>query len=247
MKIKTSTITERLMVNSMKKKIYFIINILISVAVYIVNVFYQYHNFNFTLKCIASGLFAILSIINVTYFIKEAIKKENLKYPLAMMVGSIFCFLGDAFIHANFILGVVLFALGHVFYVIGYCMLQNFQKLDFIIGGGLGLITGLFVALCPLLKFDAPILKVACVVYALILSFMVGKTVSNFINSKNKLNMYLMIGAILFLISDLCLLICWFWHVGVSRTFNHICMGTYYPANLLFAYSIYYYLKEKND
>ena len=85
-------------------------------------------------------------------FANDKKNKQDLKYPIAMMVGSIFCFLGDATIHKSFILGVVLFALGHVFYVVGYCVLQKFSKLDFIIGGSFGLLTCLFVALCPLLE-----------------------------------------------------------------------------------------------
>jgi hypothetical protein len=124
-------------------------------------------------------------------------------------------------------------------------MLQKYRILDLIIGGGLGLVTGGFVLLCPYLYFASPILKVACVLYALILSFMVGKTISNFIQTNNKINLLLMIGAILFLISDLCLLICWFWHVKVSIAFNYTCMAVYYPANVIFAYTIYFFLKEK--
>lgn len=230
-----------------KQDIYFYINIAISACIYVLNYFYQHNNFNFTLKCITSGLFALLAIINITYCIKESVKKEDLKYPLFMVLGAIFCFLGDAFINHYFIIGVVLFALGHVFYVAGYFMLQKFKMLDLYIGGGLGLVTGLFVLLCPYLKFDAPILKVACIIYAFILSFMVGKTVSNFVSKREKMNLYLMAGAILFLISDLCLLICWFWFTKVSRAFNYTCMAVYYPANILFAYTIYYYLKNKTS
>lgn len=227
-----------------KQDIYFYINIAFSACIYVLNYFYQSNNFNFTLKCITSSLFALLAIINLTYFIGSKKKKEELKYPIFVMLGAIFCFLGDAFINHYFVIGVVLFALGHVFYVGGYYMLYKFRWLDLIIGGGLGLATGLFVLLCPLLSFDAPVLKIACVVYAFILSFMVGKTISNFIKEQNRLNSYLMAGALLFFISDLCLLICWFWHVPVSRAFNHTCMAVYYPANVLFAYSIFYFLKK---
>ena len=141
----------------------------------------------------------------------------------------------------------MLFALGHVFYVGGYFALEKFKVLDLIIGLGLGLLTGGFVLLCPYLSFAAPVLKIACFAYALILSFMVGKTVSNFISKHNTINLLLMIGAILFLISDLCLLICWFWYVKVPRAFNYTCMAVYYPSNLIFAYTIYHYLKNKTN
>ena len=222
-----------------KQNIYFYINIVFSICVYVLNFFYQYNNFNFTLKCITSSLFALLAIINFTYCIGEKKKKEDLKYPFFMVLGAVFCFLGDAFINHYFIIGVVFFALGHVFYVAGYFMLQKFKLLDLYIGGGLGLLAGGFVLLCPYLEFDALVLKIACVVYAFILSFMVGKTVSNFVTKKEKMNLYLMVGAILFFISDLCLLICWFWFTKVSRAFNYTCMAVYYPANVIFALYVF--------
>ena len=158
-----------------KQRIYFIVNIIFSILIYVHNYYYQYNNFNFKLKCLTSILFAVLAIINTTYFIGTKKDIKELKFPIFMTLGAIFCFLGDAFIHANFVAGVVLFALGHVFYVCGYFMLQKFTKLDLMIGGGIGLLTGGFVAICPLLYFEAPVLQIACVVYAFILSFMVGK------------------------------------------------------------------------
>ena len=231
----------------MKNRNYLIVNIVIAVVVSVLNYFYQSLNFNFVLKCITSGLFALLAIFNLTYFIHSGLNKKDIKYPLFMVLGAVFCFLGDAFINNYFIIGVVLFALGHVFYVGGYFALEKFKLLDLIIGLGLGLVTGGFVLICPYLSFEAPVLKVACVVYALILSFMVGKTVSDFITKHDTINLLLMIGAILFLISDLCLLICWFWYVKVPRAFNYTCMAVYYPSNLIFAYTIYHYLKTKTN
>lgn len=174
-----------------KQDVYLYINIAFSSCIYVLNYFYQSNNFNFLLKCITSSLFAILAIINLTYFNGTKKKKEDLKYPIFMVFGVIFCFLGDAFINHYFVIGVVLFALGHVFYVGGYYMLYKFRGLDLIIGGSIGLAAGTFVLVCPYLSFDAPILKVACFIYVFILSFMVGKTISNFIKEQNKINSYL--------------------------------------------------------
>ena len=72
-------------------------NIVIAIVVSVLNYFYQSLNFNFTLKCITSGLFASLAIFNLTYFIKSNLNKNDVKYPIFMVLGAVFCFLGDVF------------------------------------------------------------------------------------------------------------------------------------------------------
>ena len=44
-----------------------ITNLTFMVSLFILNVFYQYHNFNFTLKCIGSAIFATLGLINLLF------------------------------------------------------------------------------------------------------------------------------------------------------------------------------------
>ena len=49
-----------------------------------------------------------------------------------MAFGLIFAFLGDVAINPNFILGVILFALGHIFFVGSYMVYKKLDKLDIV-------------------------------------------------------------------------------------------------------------------
>ena len=55
----------------MKNKLMFIINIAFISGIFVLNYFYQSNNFDFTLKCICSGGFAALGIINFLYMLKS--------------------------------------------------------------------------------------------------------------------------------------------------------------------------------
>ena len=53
----------------MKKsqKIPLAVNLLIVSAILVLNYFYQSNGFDFTLKCVCSGLFALLGVINTLF------------------------------------------------------------------------------------------------------------------------------------------------------------------------------------
>ena len=90
-------------------------------------------------------------------------------------------------------------------------------------------------------------MKGICCFYALIISFMVGKAISNILKENNFTNIIIMIGSILFFISDFMLLLNKFGNIIVT---NYLCLGTYYPAQFLlafslFAYSIMNFLKKR--
>lgn len=56
----------------------------------------------------------------------------------------------------------------------------------------------LFITLAPIFDFDGVLMEVVCVIYALIISLMVGKSISNIIRKKNVRNILLVIGSPLF-------------------------------------------------
>ncbi|MBQ3047627.1 MAG: lysoplasmalogenase, partial [Clostridia bacterium] len=88
----------------------------------------------------------------------------------------------------------------------------------------------------PFFNFDEAIMMIVCLVYALIISLMVGKTISNLITQKSLLNIVLVIGSILFFISDLMLLLNVFG--GLPEITDILCLATYYPAQCFLAFSI---------
>ena len=65
---------------------------------------------------------------------------------------------------------------------------------------------------------------------------MVAKAVANYVKEKSILRLVIMIGSILFFISDFALLFATFSYGHILL--NIVCLGTYYPAEWLLAYSI---------
>ena len=210
----------------MKNKLMLAVNSIIIAAIFVMNYFYQSNGFDFTLKCICSGSFALLGIINLCYAF--ATKQKDKKFYVGMAFGLVLAFLGDVLIGYDFIVGAATFALGHICFVIAYCLMQKMQKLDYAISGILFAGCLIFLLFCPLLNFEVAIFRVVCIVYALIISTMLGKALGNFIREKNLVNGTIAVASILFFFSDLMLVFDWF--IGLWSWTDHACMGTYYPA-----------------
>ena len=219
----------------MKKtqKLMLTLNVCVIMLICILNYFYQSNGFDFTLKCVCSGLFAALGVANLVYARKT--KETHGKFYIFMALGLVFAFLGDYLIGYDFIVGAATFALGHVFFVIAYCFLQKMQKLDLTVSGALFACCLIFLLFCPLLSFDVPVFRIVCIVYALIISTMLGKAIGNFVREKNTFTGTIAAASVLFF-SDLMLVFDWF--IGLWSWTDHACMGTYYPALCLLAFSM---------
>ncbi|MBQ8145911.1 MAG: lysoplasmalogenase [Clostridia bacterium] len=217
------------------KNILLTVNTVIIALILTLNFFYQANGFDFTLKCICSGAFAFLGLINLCYAIKA--RQDNLKFYVGMASGLLLAFFGDYLIGYNFIVGAVVFALGHISFVIAYSFLQKMKMLDYIVSGVLFFGSLMFLLFFPMLSFDVPAFRLVCIIYALIICTMLGKAVGNFIREKTILTATIAISSILFFFSDLMLVLDWF--VGLWSWTDHACMGTYYPALCLLAFSMY--------
>jgi len=224
----------------MRNKLMLAVNALMISAIFIMNYFYQSNGFDFTLKCICSGSFALLGIINLCYALFT--KQKDKKFYVGMAFGLFLAFLGDVLIGYDFIVGAATFALGHVCFVIAYCFMQKMQKLDYLLSGVLFAGCLIFLLFCPLLNFEVAIFRVVCIVYALIISTMLGKALGNFIREKNLVNGTIAVASILFFFSDLMLVFDWF--IGLWSWTDHACMGTYYPALCFLALAMF--LNTKN-
>ena len=220
----------------MKKtqKLMLAINILVITAIFILNYIYQSNGFNFKLKCLCSGLFAALGIINLIYAFISG--QSNKRFYIGMSAGLILAFLGDYLIGFDFIKGAAAFALGHISFVVAYCFLQKMQKLDYAISGTLFLGCLLFLLFFPLLTFEDELFRIVCIVYALIISTMLGKAVGNFVRKRNIVTITIAVASFLFFFSDLMLVLAWF--IGRWSWTDNACMGTYYPALCFLALSM---------
>ncbi len=218
----------------------FYCNILLIAANCVVNYFYQSNDNDFTLKCVGSALFVAIGVLNYIYAVKTLGKKD--KFYKGMLIALVFCFLGDVFIHTSFVLGAGLFAVGHTFLVYIYCLVQKLTKQDVIISSVPFVGTAIFLLFFPLLRFDIPVFRYVCIAYAVIISLMLGKAIGNYLKDKSTLNLILATAGVLFFFSDVMLVFSWF--IGLWSWTFPACMGTYYPALCLLAYSMYVKTQE---
>lgn len=224
----------------MKMRALTIINIVITVLVFIGNFFYQSMGFNYTLKIICSSGFALMGIINMIYGSKRI---EDKKVLLFMTLGLIFAFLGDVAINPNFILGVIFFALGHVFFVASYLAYRKLEKLDIILSTCLGAFSVGFILIFPYIVFNVSVLKYVVLLYAVIISIMVAKSMGNALREKRIFTRMIAVGSVLFFLSDMMLLLAWFSTIE-GRWTSNVCMAAYYPALCLLAGAMVVYLNN---
>ena len=216
------------------QKIVLVINFIVITAICMLNYVYQSNGFDFKLKLTCSALFSTLGLINLAYAIIT--RKSNFKFYLIMFAGLVLAFLGDYFIGFDFVLGAGSFALGHICFVIAYCFIEKIGKLDFVFSAVLFVSAASFLLFAPFLSFDQELFRIVCLVYALIISTMLGKAIGNFVKNKNTVTLTLLVGSFLFFFSDLMLVLAWF--IGGLKWANNACMGTYYPALCLLALSM---------
>ena len=214
------------------KKTILILNFILLLALIALDVAYIVVG-TLLIKSLASAIFVIIGIINFIFALKC---KASIKFPILMLIGLIFAMLGDILLEINFIVGAILFAVGHIFFFISYCALSKFTLKDLLYGIIIFIPSVLFMTLAPIFEYDGIVMEIVCVVYALIISLMVGKSISLFIAQKSMLTLIILLGSICFFLSDLMLLLNVFAHLPVVGT---ICLVLYYPAEFMLAFSIF--------
>ena len=158
------------------KKQFFIFNIILALLVTAGAICYMppFQLAGLWLKSITSAGFVLIGLINLIYAIIS--KKINLKYAIIMFIGLVFAMLGDILLEINFMIGAILFAIGHIFFFISYCFIARFKWTDLIAGGIIFTVAVLVLTLVPLFNFDT-MMQLLCIFYALIISLMLGKSI----------------------------------------------------------------------
>ncbi|MDE7373499.1 MAG: lysoplasmalogenase, partial [Clostridia bacterium] len=188
------------------------------------------------LKSLASACFVAAGIVNFAYALKLRAKPT---FPALMLAGCVLAMAGDIVIYYPndlcFMIGAGLFGAAHVLYVAAYFTLYSFHFTDAIAIFCIFLPSVLVITLAPIFEFGGVLMEIVCVVYAVILSLMVGKALAN-LRKKTALSVLIAIGSILFFTSDFMLLLNVFGKIGsVPRI---LCLATYYPAQFLLALSL---------
>ena len=224
------------------KKLHLTLNIIFASLIVLFDILYTFvFKSNLLVKSITSAFFVIMGLVNLLIAIK--LKSSSLKYPIVMCVALFLAMVGDIAINLIFELGAGFFAIGHIFYFIAYCYLRKFQWKDLLYGLCIFVPVLALILFVPIFDFGGSFLMIVCLVYALIISCMVSKAVSNFIQEKSLLNLIILVGSILFCVSDLMLLFDNF--TGLPNIMGILCLATYYPAQVFLAYSVYQHTQTK--
>lgn len=221
------------MSENQKKKIAVATNIVLAILVCVFDILYMLKG-TLPTKSIASGLFFAMGLVNFVFVAKQ--KRKNLGFELSLTLGLLFAMLGDIFLYLNFLLGGILFAVGHILFFVAYCFLQQFKWHHLAYGLAIFACSTLFITLAPIFHFQNVALQILCIAYAFIISQMLGKSIANFVASKNLQSALLFVGSALFFFSDAMLLLAQF--AGLGRIFSILCLATYYPSEILLASSM---------
>ncbi len=210
-----------------------IFNLVLSLLIVVGDVFYMIYG-TLLIKSIVSASFVVLGLVNFIYMYMQN-KKVNI-FMILMLCGLFFAMLGDIVLEIEFIIGALLFAVGHVFFLISYITLKKYCLKDFIVSMCIFVPCTLAIFLLPIFDFGGIMMQLICVFYALIITLMTGKAVMNFVKEKSLFNLIVMVGSLLFIFSDLMLLFNVF--ASAPRIVGILCLATYYPAECFLAYSI---------
>ncbi len=213
-----------------------IFNILLGLVIYGTSIYYLFFdNATLLVKDIASFLFVLLGIINILWNYKKHTKKDKL-VNVFVFLGLLFGFFGDIMLNKLFLVGGVLFTVGHLFYIVAFLVVQEFSIKDFAISLITIGITLVIVFMPKELNFASYLPIVA--IYAMIIAVMFAKAICNVVFAKQKSiqSILMLVGAILFYFSDAMLMI---YNFGVfNPIYFKLCILTYYPAQILFAISM---------
>ncbi len=184
-------------------------------------------------KIITSSLFISIGLINFTQCIKN---KKDLNFPICMLTALIYAMIGDILLEINFKIGVIAFGIAQIFYCTSYSKLNSFVRRDFLYSSIISIITLIsMVFILGDIIFKDISMFILGGMYIIILSSMLGKSISNVVMEHRLVNVVILIGAILFFISDMCLI--FNIYVGLSF-YRYICLITYYLAQFLLSFSL---------
>jgi len=222
------------------KRLFTAMNLLMIVATLFGGAYYMKHG-GIVLKGTASFGFVLVGLINLIYGLVK--RRSHMQFPIAMTAGLAFAMLGDVVLNSSFVAGASIFALGHVLYFVSFCFLRRFRRLDLILSGVIFAGSALLITCYPRFDFGSMTFELVCLGYALVISFMVGKAVGNFLAERTTTNALAAAGSVLFYFSDLMLVLDWF--SPAPNMVGTLCLATYYPAQCLMGHSIFYCINRR--
>ena len=186
------------------------------------------------LKGVTSGWFVLLGGVNVW-----AARGLGRKGFFLLMEAGLFCGMcADVLLGVTFFVGVGVFALGHVLYLAAFCLLERVSLRDLGIMVPLALVSVFVVVGTPWITVEDTFLRRLLLGYALVISAMLGKALSNLNRRPSPFRWLLAVGSVLFWFSDLMLAIDMFGQS--SRMIWILCSYSYWPAQNLLAHALFH-------
>lgn len=190
-------------------------------------------------KILTSLLFLLLALQSY----KLSRNHHNKHFFYNIMTGLVFSFFGDTLLIFNdnqllFILGIISFAITHIFYIIAFCKLSKLSLRDILTFFIIAVPSVSFIILKKNLSFGIMLPFVTA--YAIIISFMLAKSFS--LKTKHNTEItsvsrtLIPIGAVMFYISDFILLFVVF-HSSPHYLLSPLNLLAYYVGQALIAIS----------
>lgn len=195
------------------------------------------------LKGVTSSWFVLLGAVNL--WAARQLPWKN-RRVLILIEAGLFCGMcADVLLGIVFFAGVGVFALGHVFYLVAFYFLERFRLRDLVMSLPAAAVSIFLVVGPPWIHVEDPVMRAILIVYALIISAMLGKAVSNLVSQSDTFRWLLAIGSIMFWFSDLILLMDMF---GTSSRLTWIlCSYSYWPAQNILAHALYHAKLGQSD
>lgn len=167
---------------------------------------------------------------------------QNLTYTVGVIIGLLLSFGGDMALmfqehRKAFIIGLALFLLGHIAYTVVFTLLGEFSTWDLL---SAGMLVAVGVSFYLLIRSNLGAMQVPVIAYIVVISVMVNRAGSTLASPVFGVGQALMvlIGAVLFYISDVILAASRFWKLW---EYNRISLGFYYGGQLLIALAASYF------
>lgn len=222
------------MLKTIQKK-YRNINILIFICAMVCLVCYDIKS-GLWLKGLTSLWFVLLGGINTVYARK--CRMPDLRPVYFIFAGLVLGMMADVRLAVVFEAGIAFFALGHIMYMAAFYIISGPQKKDFAFILPLCAVSVFVVVGAPFITVEDPFISKFLVVYAVIISFMVGKAISNFTAEKTMALLLIAISSVMFWFSDLVLAVDMF---GTSSRLTWIlCSYVYWPGQNLLAHALFH-------
>ena len=222
-----------------KKKNVLALNILLMVCAMGCLVIYDFWG-GLWLKGVTSAWFVILGLVNLLYGWKR--NPGSRRFLVLTTLGLFFGMCADVLLAVHFILGILSFATGHVLYLAAFYTLEPPRRKDLYLILPICLVSIFLVTGTPYIQIQDPLLQKLSLGYAVIISCMLGKALSNRCAGKSLCRTLLMLGSALFWFSDVMLAVDMF---GTpSRLTWILCSYAYWPAQTILAHAMFHFITE---